>query len=450
MTDDRCDFFVIGAGSGGIRAARTAATLGARVMIAEADALGGTCVNRGCIPKKLFVHAAQFAESWALASGFGWKLLDTPRFCWEQLLFNKDREIKRLNSIYQEILERSDVTIIRERASIQAPGVVRVGNRTVRARHILIATGGRPRPADFPGGAHTVNSDALFHMKRLPKSLIIIGGGYIAAEFASIFNGLGVHTTLLYRGKLLLRGFDTGLRQALVEALRAQGIMLHLNAQVQDISRHCDEFLVRLEGGKELLAEAVLCAIGRSPNTNGLGLQEQGVQLNEQGAIVVNRYYQTSQASVYAIGDVTDRLNLTPVAIAEGTALAHTLFGTPQTVNYSGIPRCVFTNPPLASVGLDEEEARSHYPNIQCFGSKFRPLRYTLANENQKTASVIKVLVDGDTDQVLGAHMLGADAPEIIQGMAIAMKAGARKQDLDATCGIHPSSAEEFTSLSAT
>lgn len=449
MADESCDFLVIGAGSGGIRAARVAAGLGAKVVIVEQGPLGGTCVNAGCVPKKLFFHAAEFAGTGRLAAAFGWTLAPEA-FQWSVLVENKNKEINRLHGIYEELLKQSGVQILHGQACLHSPDTVRIATRRVRARHILIATGARPVAADFPGARHLLYSDALFHLPRLPASMAIIGGGYIALEFACIFNALGVKIDLIHRGGLFLRGFDHDLRQALADSLRLRGIALHFNNRVQAASPCPGGLQLSLDQGDDLEVEAALCAIGRRPNTGGLGLEALGVRLDARGAVVTDSHYCSSRKGIYAIGDVTNRVNLTPVAIAEGAALARRLFSPSaaareQEVDYSTIPHCVFSQPPLATVGLDEQSARQHYPNVRSFQSRFRPLRQVLDPEGEY--SLIKLVVDGDSDRVLGAQMLGEQAPEIIQGLAVAMRPGLSKAALDAGIGIHPSSAEEFIGL---
>ena len=445
MAEPEYDLFVIGAGSGGVRAARMAAAAGARVAVAEEARLGGTCVNLGCIPKKLMVYASHFADDFRDARGYGWTA-GPARFDWATFRERKDREIERLNRVYEELLRGAGVEILRGRARLRGPGEVEVAGRRCRARNILIATGGAPHRPEIPGIEHAITSDDVFHLKELPRRIAIVGGGYIAVEFAGILRGLGSEVVQLYRGPLFLRGFDADLRGALADEMRARGIDLRFEARVAAIDRAGDRRIAILEDGSRVEADQVLYATGRRPATAGLGLEEAGVALREDGAIEVDRYSRTSAPGIYAIGDVTDRLNLTPVAIHEAMCLVRTLFeGRPTAPDHENVPRAVFSQPPLATVGLSEDEARGRLGEVSIYRSAFRPLRHTLSENPER--SVVKLVVDPATDRVVGAHMLGPDAPEIIQGVAIAVKAGLRKADFDATVGIHPTSAEEFVTL---
>ena len=445
MADYQYDLFVIGAGSGGVRAARVAADLGARVAIAEERELGGTCVNAGCVPKKLFVYAARFAEDFRIAAGYGWRP-GRPGFAWPTLLANKNREIGRLNEVYRKLLEQAGVAILSGRAGLIDAHTVSVNAEPVTAERILIATGGRPHLPDIPGRRHIISSDEAFFLNELPKTIIIVGGGYIAVEFAGIFNGLGVATTLMYRGPLFLRGFDHELREQLAAEMRRKGITLRFETLVRQIDRDGDRLTATLADGQRQGAGRIMYATGRKPNTAGLGLDKAGVRLDADNAIIVNERYQTSIPSIYALGDVTNRVNLTPVALAEGMALARHLYaGAPLTLGYDNIPTCVFSQPPLAAVGLTEAEARREYAAIAVYKSCFKPMRLALSDSPEKT--LLKLIVDRASDRVIGAHMLGPEAGEIIQGIAIAIKAGATKQDFDATIGIHPTTAEEFVTL---
>ena len=445
MAEPEYDLFVIGAGSGGVRAARMAAAAGARVAVAEEARLGGTCVNLGCIPKKLMVYASHFADDFRDARGYGWTV-GPARFDWATFRERKDREIERLNRVYEELLRGTGVEILCGRARLRGPGEVEVAGRRCRARHILIATGGAPHRPEIPGIEHTITSDDVFHLKELPRRIAIVGGGYIAVEFAGILRGLGSEVVQLYRGPLFLRGFDADLRGALADEMRARGIDLRFEARVAAIDRTGDRRIAILEDGSRVEADQVLYATGRRPATAGLGLEEAGVALREDGAIEVDRYSRTSAPGIYAIGDVTDRLNLTPVAIHEAMCLVRTLFeGRPTAPDHENVPRAVFSQPPLATVGLSEDEARGRLGEVSIYRSAFRPLRHTLSENPER--SVVKLVVDPATNRVVGAHMLGPDAPEIIQGVAIAVKAGLRKADFDATVGIHPTSAEEFVTL---
>ena len=445
MSEYDYDLFVIGAGSGGVRAARMAGGFGAKVAVAEERYLGGTCVNVGCIPKKLFVYAAHYAEDFQDAAGYGWQVSE-PVFDWNVLLKNKNNEISRLNGIYENLLKRNNVVLYNSRAVIEGPNTVRVNGKNVSARRILVATGGWPHIPDIPGREHVISSNEAFFLETLPDSVVIAGGGYIAVEFAGIFHGLGVDTTLVYRGDLFLRGFDGEMREFLAEQMRGKGIRLLFNTRISSIQKQDDRYLVNASGADPLPTDLVLYATGRRPNTADLGLETAGVELNDKGAIAVDDEYRSSVPSIYAIGDVTDRFNLTPVATAEGTALANNLFNNQsRRVDYRDIPTCIFSQPNLGTVGLTEEQARQEYPNVDIYKSRFTSLKHTLTGNNEKT--LMKMIVDWDTDRVLGVHMVGADAGETIQGIGIALKAGATKATFDATIGIHPTAAEEFVTM---
>ena len=445
MSEYDYDLFVIGAGSGGVRAARMSGGFGAKVAIAEDRYLGGTCVNVGCIPKKLFVYAAHYAEDFHDAAGYGWQVSE-PLFDWNVLLNNKNNEISRLNGIYANLLKRNNVVLYNGRAVIEGPNTVRVNGESVSARRILVATGGWPHIPDIPGKEHVISSNEAFFIETLPERAVIVGGGYIAVEFAGIFHGLGVDTTLVYRRDLFLRGFDGEMREFLAEQMRAKGINLLFNTRIGGIERQDGRYLVSSPDAETMTADLVLYATGRRPNTADLGLETVGVELNGKGAIVVDDEYRSSVPSIYAIGDVTDRMNLTPVATAEGTALANNLFNNQsRRVDYRDVPTCIFSQPNLGTVGLTEEQARQEYENVDIYKSRFTSLKHTLTGNSEKT--LMKMIVDRDTDRVLGAHMVGADAGEIIQGIGIALKAGATKATFDATIGIHPTAAEEFVTM---
>ena len=445
MAECDYDLFVIGAGSGGVRAARMAGGFGARVAIAEDRYLGGTCVNVGCIPKKLFVYAAHYAEDFHDAAGYGWQVSE-PVFDWNVLLNNKNNEISRLNSIYANLLKRNNVVLYNGRAVIEGPNTVRVNGESLSARRILVATGGWPHIPDIPGREHVISSNEAFFLETLPERAVIVGGGYIAVEFAGIFYGLGVETTLVYRRDLFLRGFDGEMREFLAEQMRAKGINLLFNTRIGAIDQQDGRYLVSSPDAETMTADLVLYATGRRPNTAGLGLETAGVELNDKGAIVVDDEYRSSAPSIYAIGDVTDRMNLTPVATAEGTALANNLFNNQsRRVDYRDVPTCIFSQPNLGTVGLTEEQARQEYANVDIYKSRFTSLKHTLTGNSEKT--LMKMIVDRDTDRVLGVHMVGAHAGEIIQGIGIALKAGATKATFDATIGIHPTAAEEFVTM---
>lgn len=440
------DLFTIGAGSGGVRAARFAAGYGARVAIAEERYYGGTCVNVGCVPKKLFVYAAHFHEDFEDAAGFGWTTGDAS-FDWQRLIANKDAEIDRLNNIYIRLLEGVSVDRYDGRARLVDAHTVAVNGKEYTARHILIATGGWPWMPDIPGIEHAITSNEMFYLDALPERMLIVGGGYIAVEFAGILNGLGVETTLLYRGELFLRGFDEDLRKHLAEEMRKKGVDLRFNApEVARIDKAGDELTATLTDGSTLRAGQILFATGRRPLTQDLGLEKAGVVCNEVGAIIVNEYSQTTAPHIYAVGDVTDRMNLTPVALAEGMAVAKTLFqDTPTTPEYNLVPTAIFSQPPVGTVGLSEAAARLQHDNIDIYRSAFRPMKHTLSGRDERT--LMKLVVDADTDRVLGVHMVGPDAGEIVQGFAVALKAGATKTVFDETIGIHPTSAEEFVTM---
>lgn len=440
------DLFVIGAGSGGVRAARISAGYGARVAIAEERYLGGTCVNVGCVPKKLFVHAAHAHEEWRDARGFGWSSADA-RFDWTTLRANKDREIARLNQVYGDLLAGKSVTVFDARATLLDPHTVALGEATYRARHILIATGGWPWVPTIAGYEHAITSNEVFHLQRLPARALVVGGGYIAVEFAGIFNGLGVRTELSYRGDLFLRHFDGDLRSALAEEMPKKGIGLRFGSTVAAIEKRGDGTLcVLFADGERLETDLVLYATGRRPLTEGLGLEACGVALRDDGSIIVDQWYQTNVPSVHALGDVIGGPALTPLAIAQGMALASTLFrGEPRNVSLENLPTAVFSQPALATVGLTEEQARERYARVDIYRTRFRPLKHTLSGNAERT--LMKLVVDAETDRVLGAHMLGSDAPEVIQGLAVALQAGATKRIFDATLGIHPTAAEEFVTM---
>lgn len=446
MTNFDFDYFVIGAGSGGVRSARVAAGHGARVGIAEERALGGTCVNVGCVPKKLLTYAAHFSHDFEDAGGFGWAPVSSVHD-WAALIAAKNREIERLKGVYGQLLKDSGVTLFESRAVLQDTHTLDVGGRVVTAEKILIATGGMPVKPDHPGAEYGITSNEAFYLSALPRRVVIVGGGYIAAEFAGIFKGLGAHVTLLYRGDLFLRGFDRDIRLALAEEMKKQKVDLRFNADIVKVEKADSAFAVNLTTGDILETDLVMYATGRIPLTEGLGLENAGIALDSTGAVIVNEDYQTSVKNIYAVGDVTNRLNLTPVAIAEGHVLADTLFGNqpPRPLSYEHIPSAVFSSPPIATVGLTEESARKKYGTVTVFESRFTPMKHTLSGRNEKTC--MKVIVDPSTDRVVGVHMMGADAPEIVQGLAVAMKSGATKADFDATIGIHPTAAEEFVTM---
>lgn len=448
MTHD-FDLFVIGAGSGGVRAARFAAGFGARVAVAESRYLGGTCVNVGCVPKKLLVYGAHFAEDFEQAEGYGWNLA-AAEFDWPTLIANKNREIQRLNGIYRNLLVNSGVTLLEGHARLLGPHEVAIGEQRYSARHILIATGGWPQVPDIPGHELATTSNEAFFLEQLPRRVLVVGGGYIAVEFASIFHGLGAQTSLLYRGDLFLRGFDNAVRQHLKEELERKGLDLQFNSDIERIERQADgSLLATLKDGRQLAADCVFYATGRRPMLDNLGLENTGVGLTEQGFIEVDEHYRTHEPSIFALGDVIGRVQLTPVALAEGMAVARQLF-RPQEyrpVDYQNIPTAVFSLPNIATVGLSEEQAKAAGYRVKIFESRFRPMKLTLTEQQERT--LMKLVVDVDSDRVLGCHMVGPESGEIIQGLAVAIKAGATKQVFDETLGIHPTAAEEFVTMRA-
>lgn len=441
------DLFVIGAGSGGVRAARFAAGFGAKVAVAESRYLGGTCVNVGCVPKKLLVYGAHFAEDFEQASGFGWSLGEA-NFDWATLIANKDREIHRLNGIYRNLLVNSGVTLMEGHAKLTGPNEVEVNGQRHTAKHILIATGGWPQIPEIPGHELAISSNEAFFLKELPKRVLVVGGGYIAVEFAGIFHGLGAQTSLLYRGDMFLRGFDGAVRKHLHEELTKRGMDVQFNADIARIDKQADDSLkATLKDGRELEADCVFYATGRRPMLDNLGLENTGVKLDKRGFVQVDDLYQSTEPSILAIGDVIGRVQLTPVALAEGMAVARRLFKPEQyrPVDYRMIPTAVFSLPNIGTVGLSEEQAIEDGHKVQIFESSFRPMKLTLTECQERT--LMKLVVDADTDKVLGCHMVGPEAGEIVQGLAIALKAGATKQHFDETIGVHPTAAEEFVTM---
>jgi len=441
------DLFVIGAGSGGVRAARFAAGFGARVAVAESRYLGGTCVNVGCVPKKLLVYGSHFADDFEQAEGFGWTA-GKAQFDWEKLISNKNREIERLNGIYRKLLVNSGVTLLEGHARLADAHHVEINGQRFSAERILIATGGWPQIPEIPGREHAITSNEAFFLKQLPKRVLVVGGGYIAVEFAGIFNGLGADTTLLYRGDLFLRGFDKSVRTHLVEELTKRGLQLQFNTDIVRIDKQSDSsLLATLNDGRQLEADSIFYATGRRPMLDNLGLENTRVELNERGYIDVNDNFETHEPSILALGDVIGRVQLTPVATAEGMAVARRLFKPEQyrPVDYRHIPTAVFSQPNIGTVGLTEEQALENGHEVVVFESRFKPMKLTLTESSEQT--LMKLVVDARTDRVLGAHMVGPDAGDIIQGLAIALKAGATKRLFDETIGVHPTSAEEFVTL---
>lgn len=441
------DLFVIGAGSGGVRAARFAAGFGAKVAVAESRYLGGTCVNVGCVPKKLLVYGAHYAEDIGQAQGYGWTI-DGATFDWKTLIANKDREIQRLNGIYRSILVDSGVTLLQAHARLVDAHTVEVEGKQYTAEHILIATGGWPHVPAIPGREHAITSNEAFYLESLPRRVLVVGGGYIAVEFASIFHGCGADTKLLYRGELFLRGFDGSLRDHLKDEMIKKGVDLQFNADIVHIDKQADgSLLATLQDGRTLEADCIFYATGRRPMLDDLGLEKAGVALDARGFIAVDDEYRTSVSSILAIGDVIGRVQLTPVALAEGMAVARRLFKPEQyrKVDYTTIPTAVFSLPNMATVGLTEEEAREQGYKVTIFESRFRPMKLTMTDSLER--SLMKLVVDAETDRVLGCHMVGPDAGEIMQGLGVALKAGATKQVFDDTLGIHPTAAEEFVTM---
>jgi glutathione reductase (NADPH) len=441
------DLFVIGAGSGGVRASRMSAGFGARVAVAESSDMGGTCVNLGCIPKKLLVYASRFREDVELAQdGYGWTVGET-RFDWATFIASKNREIGRLNGIYQDILDGAGVEVLHGRAHIVDRHTLEVAGQRYTSEYILVATGSRPwMPPEVEGIEHAISSDQAFHLPEQPRRLLVLGGGYIAVEFAGILHGLGSEVTQLYRGPLFLRGFDDDARQHLAGEMRKKGIDLRFDIVARRIEKAEGGLKVTLSDGASMEVDQVLAATGREPNVQGLGLEEIGVELGEAGEIRVDEYSRSSVDNVYAIGDVTDRINLTPVALHEGICVAHTLFGgQPMKPDHDNVPAAVFSQPPMGTVGLTETEARERYGDVDIYRSTFRALRETLTSSKAQT--MMKLIVDRVSDRVVGLHMVGPEAGEITQGFAVAINAGLSKAQFDATIGIHPTAAEEFVTM---
>ena len=445
MSDYDFDLFVIGAGSGGVRAARIAAGHGARVGICEDSRVGGTCVIRGCVPKKLLVYASHFAEDFEDAAGYGWTVGES-RFSWPDLIRAKDKEIDRLNGVYLGLLENSGVTLFNGRGSLAGGHEIRVGDQTVTAEYILIATGGRPWKPEIPGIEHAITSDEAFYLEELPARVAIIGGGFIACEFAGIFNGLGSEVTQIYRGDAVLRGFDRDVRRVVSSELPKKGIDLRLECDVDAIEKTGDVLRLSLKDGGTLEVDQVMYATGRVANVRGLGLREAGVEARADGHIAVDEFSKTNLDHVYAVGDVTSRVNLTPVAIYEGHSFADTVFGDMRRpVNHEYVPSAVFSQPPVGTVGYGEDEALVHVGPVDVYLSEFRPMKHTLSGRDEKT--MMKLIVEKETQKVVGLHVVGPDAPEIVQGFAIAVKSGLTKERFDCTIGIHPTAAEELVTM---
>ena len=438
------DLFVIGGGSGGVRAARFAAGLGAKVAVCEERYWGGTCVNVGCVPKKLLVFAAHYAEDLGDAAGFGWNIGDCTH-SWSTLIENKDTEIRRLNTAYLRMLANAGARSINGRGVVIDAHTVEVGGERFTARHILIATGGKPWVPDVPGAELGITSDGAFYLPERPGRVVIVGGGYIGVEFAGIFNGLGSKTTLVQRGKEILSGFDDEIRAHLCSEMRKKGVDVRTSTPFYGIERHGDELIAHLEG-ESIHCDTVMFATGRRPNTAGIGLPELGVELDTHGGIRVDDRWRSAVPSILAVGDVTNHIALTPVALEEGMQLAKNLFaGEDRGLDYELIPSAVFSTPNLATVGLTEAQAKTRHDNVVAYTSSFRSMRHTMGHRSER--AFMKLLVDDDTDRVLGCHMVGPDAGEIIQGLAVALRCGATKAQFDATVGVHPTAAEEFVTM---
>ncbi|PWC37426.1 glutathione-disulfide reductase [Azospirillum sp. TSO35-2] len=442
MAEFDFDLFTIGAGSGGVASSRRAASFGAKVAVCEGSRVGGTCVIRGCVPKKLLVYAAQFRDGFEDSVGYGWNS-HVPAFDWEALIARKDREIDRLNGLYITMLKNSGVALVEGNGRIVDPHTVEVAGKRYTARNILVATGGWPSLPAVEGIEHVATSNEALHLPTLPHSVLIIGGGYIAVEFASIFRGLGAEVTLMIRGDDLLNGFDDDIRIALAQEMTKRGITIVSRCKPVKVVQGAGGYTVTDHMGREHSAGLVMAATGRRPNTRNLGLEEVGIALNADGAIPVDQWSRTSVDSIYAIGDVTDRMALTPIAIAEGRALAETLFNdNPTHISYDNVPTAVFSLPPLGTVGLTEAQARAKYPQVDIYKAGFRPMKHTLSGRDERV--LMKLVVDGDSQRVLGCHMMGMDAPEMMQALGIALNCGATKRDFDRTIALHPSTAEEF------
>jgi len=447
MAERDVDLFVIGAGSGGVRAARVAASHGARVMAAEEYRVGGTCVIRGCVPKKLLVYASRFSHEFEDAAGYGWTVPD-PTFHWSALIANKDREIARLEAAYISTLERFNVALVKSRAVLEDAHTVRLATgASVRAKTILISTGAWPHMGpSIPGLDHVISSNEAFHLSELPRRIVIQGGGYIAVEFACIFAGLGSEVTLVYRGENILRGFDDDVREHLRNEMQSRGITVTCGHTVTEVQRTGEEFITRLSDKSIIRSEKVMFATGRRPNVSGFGLERLGIKISSHGGIEVDEFSRTSVANIYAVGDVTNRVNLTPVAIREGHAFADTVFGgKPTPVDHTNVPTAVFSEPEVGVIGLTEAQARERLAKLDVYKTIFRPMKATLSGRNTRT--FMKLLVDASTDRVVGCHIVGPDAGELIQIVGIAVKMGATKADFDATMAVHPTAAEELVTM---
>ncbi len=446
MSEFDYDYFVIGAGSGGVRSARIAAGHGAKVGIAEYQEFGGTCVNVGCVPKKLMSYAAEYGEHFEDAEGFGWNIA-TPDMDWSKLIARKNAEILRLNGIYESLLGNAGVDIHLGYAKFIDAHTLDVAGKRITAQRILIATGGKPRRPDYAGGEFTVTSDEFFFMETQPKRAIVQGGGYIAVEFAHILSGMGTEVHLVYRGERFLKNFDHDLSEALAEEMQKQGIIFHFSTDIEAIEKSGNKFNVQINTGDDLEVDAVVVALGRDANTAGLEMGNAGIEANANGTISVNDRYETNVPHIYALGDIANEHNLTPVALAEGHVLADRLFAgmEDRAVCYENIATAIFSKPTIATIGLSEQQARAQGIEIAVYKSKFKPLVHTLSGRDEKT--MMKLIVEKSTDKVIGCHMMGLYAAEIMQGFAVAMNAGATKAVFDKTIGIHPTAAEEFVTM---
>lgn len=445
MNEYDFDLFVIGAGSGGVRAARIAASHGARAGICEQSRVGGTCVIRGCVPKKLLSYASHFAEDFEDAAGYGWTVGES-QFSWPKLIAAKDQEIGRLEGIYHGLLKNSGVELIQGHGVLLDAHRVQVGERVISAERILIAAGGRPWVPEIPGKEMGITSDDAFHLPELPPRVVVVGGGYIACEFAGIFHGLGAHVDQVYRGDRVLRGFDDDVRRVVGREMAGRGVQFHFETNPVSIKRDGDDLLVKLNNGETLTTSCVMFATGRVPFSKGLGLLDAGVEVRADGSVPVDEYSCTNVPSIFAVGDITNRINLTPVAIHEGHSFADTQFGgMDRPVDHEFVPSAVFSHPQVGSVGFSEEDARNHYGEIDVYRSEFRPMRHTLAGREEK--ALMKLLVEKAGQRVVGVHVVGPDAAEIVQGFAIAVKCGLTKSQFDSTIGVHPTAAEELVTL---
>jgi len=445
MAEYDFDLFTIGAGSGGVASSRRAGSYGARVAICEDSRVGGTCVIRGCVPKKLLVYGSHFHGDFEDAAGYGWTV-EGARIDWARLIANKNKEIDRLNGVYIRMLRDSGVKLLEGRGRVVDAHTVEVGGKTYTAKYILVATGSRPHVPEVRGSEHAITSNEALELTSLPRRVVVVGGGYIGVEFAGIFNAVGSKVTMVIRGDTVLRGFDEDIRSTLTAELRKKGIDIRAETFIEDIERRGESLSLMTKMGETIEADAVLYATGRIPNTKGLGLMDAGVKLDEVGAVVVDERSRTAVESIYAVGDCTNRMNLTPVAISEGRAVAENLFNNRDMVmSHKDVPSAVFSQPPVGTVGLSEAQARAHYGAVDVYVTSFRAMKHTLSGRDERT--MMKLVVERAGQRVVGCHMVGADAPEIIQGFAVAIKCGATKQQFDTTVGIHPSAAEEFVTM---